>query len=45
MLLDPAPWSLAQASDEVLAQLSDKALSTHLAGDTHRGGGGGRRPS
>ena len=34
MLLDPATWSLAQASDEVLAQLSGK-LSRHISPETH----------
>ena len=34
MLLDPATWSLAQASDDVLAQLSPK-LSRHISPETH----------
>ena len=34
MLLDPATWSLAQASDDVLAQLSHK-LSRHISPETH----------
>ncbi len=34
MLLDPRAWSLAQASDEVLARLSDE-LSAHTFPETH----------
>jgi carboxylate-amine ligase len=34
MLLDPANWSLAQSSDQVLALLSD-ALSAHTSPETH----------
>ena len=34
MLLEPAGWSLAQSSDEVLARLSDE-LSAHTSPETH----------
>src|SRR4051794_17082461 len=36
MLLDPASWSLAQASDRVLARLPDE-LSLHTSPEAHAG--------
>jgi glutamate---cysteine ligase / carboxylate-amine ligase len=36
MLLDPADWSLAQRSDDVLPQLP-QALAEHVSAETHQG--------